>query len=158
MFPFFRSDGNIPFSKQSLKMSPNGLHIDILQIGIIRMLILSWPGSLFGSRFSIIFNMSVFENFTVDKRSYVKKWSPGGSLLSLFRWGTHLYMSIFPSVYPSFRPIVRLSVRLSVRPSVAHYISGTLHHLIKIFWYTYVKWSYLQVFFSFFKKFWFCGC
>ena len=39
MFPFFHSDGNIPFSKQSLKMSPTGLHIDILQIGNIRMLI-----------------------------------------------------------------------------------------------------------------------
>ena len=127
MFPFFDSDGNIPFSKQSLKMSPTGLHIDILQIGNIRMLILSSPGAVFGSRFSIIFNMSVFENFTVDKRSYVKEWSPRGSLLSLSRWGTHLYMSLFPSVRPS------------VRPSVAHHILGTVHHLIKIFWYTYVK-------------------
>ena len=35
----------------------------------------------------------------------------------IFRWGTHLYMSLF----------------LSVHPSVVHHISGTIHHLIIIF-------------------------
>ena len=35
----------------------------------------------------------------------------------VFRWGTHLYMSLF----------------LSVHPSVAHHISGTVHHVIIIF-------------------------
>ena len=39
----------------------------------------------------------------------------------VFRWGTHLYMSLFPSVCPS------------VCPLVAHHISGTVHHLIVIF-------------------------
>ena len=40
-------------------------------------------------------------------------------LLLVLEWGTHLYMSLFPSV--------------SVCPSVAHYISGTAHHVIMIF-------------------------
>ena len=35
--------------------------------------------------------------------------------LYILRWGTHLFMSLFPSVRPS------------VCPSVAHYISGTVH-------------------------------
>ena len=42
-----------------------------------------------------------------------------------FRWGTHLYISLFPSVRPS--------VRLSVLPSVTHHILGTVHHMIFIF-------------------------
>ena len=37
--------------------------------------------------------------------------------IDFFRWGTHLYMSLFPSV----------------RPSIVHHISGTVHHLIIIF-------------------------
>ena len=37
-----------------------------------------------------------------------------------FRWGTHLFMSLF------------LSVCLSVFPPVAHHISGTIHHMILI--------------------------
>ena len=43
-------------------------------------------------------------------------------IFGVFRWGTHLYMSLF-------RPSVHLSVLLSV----AHHISGTIHHLIIIF-------------------------
>ena len=38
--------------------------------------------------------------------------------ISIFRWGTHLYISLFPSISPS---------------SVTHHISGTVHHLIIIF-------------------------
>ena len=52
---------------------------------------------------------------------------------SIFRWGTHLHMSLFLS---------------SARPSVAHHISGTVHYLI-IIWYTCVKWWYLKALFFF---------
>ena len=67
------------------------------------------------------------------------------TMSGIFRWGTHLYMSLF------------LSARPSVRPSVTqHHISGTLHHMIMIFGiYTYVKWWYLHFFiFNFFFIFW----
>ena len=82
ILPFFQSDGNIPFVKQSLNMSSKGLHNESSHSFNIRMLILSWPWALFGLRFWIIFNMSLFTNFTIDKRLSVKKWSRGGSLLS----------------------------------------------------------------------------
>ena len=58
----------------------------------------------------------------------------------LFRWGTHLYMSLFRSVHPS------------VHLSVVHHTSGTIHHLIIIFG-TRVKWWYLQVSFALFWNF-----
>ena len=61
---------------------------------------------------------------------------------SIFRWATHLNMSLFTSVHPS------------VHRSVAHHISETQHHVIMIFG-THVKWWYLQVFFLIFKFFWF---
>ena len=47
----------------------------------------------------------------------------------VFRWGTHLYMSLF----------------LSIRLSVTHHISETVHHVFIIFS-TRVKWWYLQAF------------
>ena len=60
-----------------------------------------------------------------------------------FRGGSNVYMSLFPFVRPS------------VRPSVAHHISRTVHHLIRIFG-TRVKWyDYLQALFSFFFFFFF---
>ena len=70
-----------------------------------------------------------------------------------FRLGTHHYVTF------SIRPSIRLSVRLSNHPSVCHtpYLrnSKAFDH---DFWYTCVKWRYLQgVFFSFFLKFWFFG-
>ena len=45
--------------------------------------------------------------------------------LCLFRWGTHLNMSLFLSVHPS--------VCQSVHSSVAHHISGTVYRVIIIF-------------------------
>ena len=81
MLPFFQSDGNIPFARQSLNISSKGLHSESPHIFNIRMLILSWPWALFGLRFWMIFNMSLLTNFTVDKRLSVRKWSRGGSLL-----------------------------------------------------------------------------
>ena len=66
----------------------------------------------------------------------------------IFRWGTHLYMSLFPSV--------RLSICLSVchAPHLRNHTSSD-HN----FWYIYVKGWYLQAFFfSFFENFDFLGC
>ena len=59
----------------------------------------------------------------------------------LFMWGTHLYMSLFPSVHLSDR-----------RASYLRNYTSSDHN----FWYTYVKWRYLQGFFHFYKtlNFW----
>ena len=48
----------------------------------IRMLMLLWPWALFRLKFWIIFNMSLFANFTIDKSLSVRKWNRGRSLLS----------------------------------------------------------------------------
>ena len=79
---FFQSDGNIPFARESLNVSSKGLPNESPRIFNIRKLILSWSWALFGLRSWIIFNMSLFTNFTVGKRLSVRKWSHGGSLLS----------------------------------------------------------------------------
>ena len=54
--------------------------------------------------------------------------------IDIFRRGTHLYMSLFPSV--------RRAAYLRNRTSSDH-----------SFWHKYVKWWYLQPFFSFFQNF-----
>ena len=78
-----------------------------------------------------------------------------------FRWGTHLYMSLFLSihlfihlsVHQSDCPSIRLSIRLSIHPSTPYFRNHTsCNHC---FLYTCLKWWYLQVFFSFFLKFWY---
>ena len=63
--------------------------------------------------------------------------------IMFFRWGIHLFMSLFLSVHPSVRcaPYLR-------------YCTSSDHN----FWKTYVRWWYLQVFFPFFKNFDFLGC
>ena len=63
----------------------------------------------------------------------------------LFRWGTHLYMSLF------------LSVCLSVCPFVAQHIPGTVHHL-KFLVHTCKMMIFAGFFFSFFQNFDFLGC
>ena len=85
ILPFFQSDGNIPFARQSLNMSSKDLHINFPHIFNTRMLILSWPRVLFELRFWIIFNMSVFTNFTVDKHFSVRKWSRGEFTVTLIK-------------------------------------------------------------------------
>ena len=67
-----------------LNLNSKDLHIELPHILNIRMLILSSSWALFGLRFWIIFNMSVFTNFTINKRLSVRKGSRGGSLLSFF--------------------------------------------------------------------------
>ena len=80
--PFFQSNGYIPFARQSLNMSSKDLCNEFPHICNIWMLTLSGPWALFGLRLWIIFNISVFTSFTVDKRLSVRKWSRRGNLLS----------------------------------------------------------------------------
>ena len=65
--------------------------------------------------FQVICGLIVGEN----RRSPVSNETPG-----IFRWGTHLYMSLYPSV----RPSVRRAPYLRNRTSYDHN-----------FWYTYVN-------------------
>ena len=92
-----------------------------------------------------------------ESQTLLKRVSHGLiAYLSIFRWGTHLYMSLFPSVClsiclvvrpsiclsvcPSIPPSVclfvclpiRPSIRLSAHPSIVHHISGTVCHVIII--------------------------
>ena len=55
-------------------------------------------------------------------------------LFFIFRWGTRRYMSLFQSISPPVRRVPYLKNRTS-----------SSHN----FWYTCVKWRYLQVFFIF---------
>ena len=82
ILPFFKSDGNIPFAWKLLNMNSKGLHNESLHGFNIQMLILSLTWALFGLRLWIIFNISLFTNFTIDKRLSVWKWSRGRHLLS----------------------------------------------------------------------------
>ena len=104
--------------------------------------------------------------------------------LAIFRWGTHLYMSLFPSVRPSVRraPYLRnrtssgymeffcilifwllergVGVKGQKKPKMknndyirhAPYLRNSVAY-DHDFWYTCVKWWYLQAFFHFSKKF-----
>ena len=67
------------------------------------------------------------------------KWKH--SFSGIFRWDTHLYMSIFPSVCPSICQSVHCAPYLSNHTSCEHN-----------FWCTCVKW-YLQVFFPLLRQF-----
>ena len=71
-------------------------------------------------------------HFLVPQKILSKLNTTYSEYLCVFRWATHLYMSLFLSVRPSVRPSVCPSVCPSVRPSVADHISGTIHHLIII--------------------------
>ena len=67
----------------------------------------------------------------------------------IFRWGTHLYMLLFPSK----------CVRRSVCPSICRvpYLRNSIAYNHD-FCYTCVKWWYLSAFFSFFLNFDFSDC
>ena len=67
------------------------------------------------------------------------------TLFCLFRWGTHLYKSLFPFV------------RLSICLSLAHHISGTVHHWIIFFGTLWKMMISPGVFFIFFRLD-FLGC
>ena len=49
-FAFFHSDGNLPERKQFWKIISSSLHMEMLQSFVMRMLIMSWPWALVGSR------------------------------------------------------------------------------------------------------------
>ena len=62
--------------------------------------------------------------------------------LPIFRWGTHLYMLLFPSVCPSVRPYVCPPI---CRTPYLRNRTLSNHN----FWCTCIKWWYLQTFFHF---------
>ena len=71
-------------------------------------------------------------NHTVTNNKDVEIWSfgfftsffnLGDNLLIIFRWGTHLYMSLFPSNSPSNSPFVCLSIRRGIRRGIRRAIS-----------------------------------
>ena len=66
-FAFFHSDGNLPERKQFWKINSSGLHMEMPQSCIMRMLIMSWRWALLGSRFFIILYISSFEKIMVSK-------------------------------------------------------------------------------------------
>ena len=70
-FAFFNLLGNLPLSKQDWKINFKGLQIKSSQIFTILILITSWPWALFGSRFLIIFRISLFEKSIVVSDSRV---------------------------------------------------------------------------------------
>ena len=75
-------------------------------------------------------NVTAIHVFTeqLEKNSLVIRTRQTAKLINkfIFRWGTHLYMSLFPSVCPFFR--------LSVR-GTPHLRNRTFDHN---FWYTYI--------------------
>ena len=83
---FFHSYGKERVSIHWLKIRCKGLQIDLPQILVTRILILSWPWALFGSKFYLIFSISLSEKFTVSKGFSVVKWRlRGSSILSLIK-------------------------------------------------------------------------
>ena len=66
-----------------------------------------------------------------------------------FRWGIHLYMSLFPPV----RLSVHLFVRVPVRPSHTIHISEIIHYLTVIFGTRESNGDTSRCFFHFFKIF-----
>ena len=67
IWAFFQSDGNFPFFRQPLKIIDSRLHIEFPHIFIIRILSLSWPWVIFGSKLFIILEMSSVEKLTVSR-------------------------------------------------------------------------------------------
>ena len=57
---FFHSHWYIPLSMQWLKLSLNGLQMEVLHMFIMQILILLWPCALFGPSFAVIISMASF--------------------------------------------------------------------------------------------------
>ena len=81
---FFQSEGNLPSFRQSLKIIDSGLYIEFQHNYIIRILSISWPWALFGSKLFIILEMSSFEKLTVSSDFFVSFARLLGKTLLLF--------------------------------------------------------------------------
>ena len=96
MLAFFHSWGNLPLFKQSLKIIERGLQIEFPHSFIIRILSISWPCALFGSKWLIILAMSLLEKFIESKHLFVS-WgkSVGKTLFLLERehWFTKKWLN-----------------------------------------------------------------
>ena len=85
---FFQFWGNMPCSKQALKISPDDLFIESPQIFNMRILIMSQSWALLGSKLLIILPISLSVNVMFDKDLSVKSSKSVGSTL-LFRINEH---------------------------------------------------------------------
>ena len=96
MLAFSHSWGNLPSFRQSLKIIERGLQIEFPHSFIIRILSISWPCALFGSKWLIILAMSLLEK-CIESRHLFVNWgrSVGKTLLSLKRehWFTKKWLS-----------------------------------------------------------------
>ena len=70
---FFHSWGNLPLFKQSLKIIERGFQIEFPHSFIIRILSISWPCALFGSKWLIILAMSLLEK-CIESRHLFVSW------------------------------------------------------------------------------------
>ena len=83
-FAFFHSGRNLPELKQFWKIISSGLHMEKPQSFIMRMLIMSWPWALIGSRFFIILYISFFGKIMVSKMLLVSLKHVLGKVLIFF--------------------------------------------------------------------------
>ena len=81
---FSKSKGNFPSFRKSLKIIDTGLHIEFSHSFIIRILSISWPWALFGSKLFIILDVSTVEKLTVSSSLLVSFSSSFGKSLLLF--------------------------------------------------------------------------
>ena len=92
-FPFMRK---FTLFKQSLKIIERGLQIEFPHSFIIQILSISWPCSLFGSKWLIILAMSLLEK-CIESRHLFVSWgrSVGKTLLLLKRehWFTKKWLN-----------------------------------------------------------------
>ena len=93
---FFHSWGNLPSFRQSLKIIERGLQIEFPHSFIIRILSISWPCALFGSKWLIVLAMSLLKKCT-ESRHLLVSWgrSTGKTLLLLKKehWFTKKWLN-----------------------------------------------------------------
>ena len=84
IFPFFNSDGNTLVVKVCLKINNRGLQMVSLHIWSIRILMFSWPWTLFGLILTIIFSILPAVMLIVRNHLTVTYLRFVGSLLQCF--------------------------------------------------------------------------
>ena len=68
---FFHSRGNFPLSRDDLNINSSDLQREASQGFTIKILTMSWPWGLFGSKFLITFRISSFVKRIIDSDSWV---------------------------------------------------------------------------------------
>ena len=105
---FSKSKGNFPSFRQSLKIIDTGLHIEFSHSFIIRILSISWPWALFGSKLFIILDVSTVEKLTVSSSLLVSFSSWFAKTLLLFNRVHWLAKKILKSSAFSLKFVINL--------------------------------------------------